>query len=252
MTNLPTSKKGPDITQTEPPYRLVVKSMGGLSTIMSEIVFDDIEDMVSHIREHQADDDTWYQLVGMDLSWRNFSGMGLEHCIFENCNLSGADFSDTLLEGVSLADCDFTNADFSHSRLFNAVLGNNDFSGATFRKAQIKGSQDKGSDFTGAKFDGADMAMSQFKDTDISECSFPGAEMRDLSFTGVRARDADLTMLEAASNITLNGTNLVGANISSMFRKAASGGTTFDPRVSARQMEALKRIRKIRKPGGPK
>lgn len=251
VTNLPEQQKVPDITQTEPPYRLGVAGLHGLSVNETEITFDGIEDLIAHVRNQPVPEDKWYRFVGLDLTWRNFSGMDLEHCIFEDCDFSGADLSDAILQGARIENCNFKDADLSHARLYNSVLENNDLSGAVLRKAEIKGVHDKNSNFSRAVFDGAEMTMCEFTGTDISECAFDGVEMRDIRFKAVRARDADLSNLESVANISLEDTNFVGANLSARFRKAAKGGATFDPRVSARQMEALKRIRKIRKPGGP-
>lgn len=252
MTDLPAKNNSPALTQTAPPYRLGIAGAGDISVNETEVTFDDLEDMIAHIRDNPVPEDKYYRLVGLDLSWRNFSGMALDHCIFDNCDLSGADFTDALFEGGQVKSCSFSGADFSHARLYNIMLVENDFTDVSFRKAELKDVLDKQGSFVGAQFDGAEIVLGRFEGTDISESAFPGAQIKDVSFETVRARGADLTDLAAVSNIALKDTNLLGAKLSAQFRKAAQGGTTFDPRVSAGQMDALRRSRKPRKPGGPR
>lgn len=174
-------------------------------------------------------------LAGLDLTGANFAGLDLAGLDFKEtilqeaslagARLAGADFTGAALPGADLRGAGaegavFAGADLAGARLHGADLRKTDLSaadlsGADLSRARLQGANLAGAvlstadlsdaDLTEAVLDAADLVEARLHRAVLEKASLKGAVFERAWGRGVRAKEADLTKLQAAEAVLPDG-----------------------------------------------
>lgn len=137
-----TARKLTKIFQQRPrAYDLVIRKKGDVGWRVGTLPFDSRKDMLAHLRDHSAGENSVYDLTDKDLSNADLSGADLSGAVMKNTNLSGTNLAGTNMSGITAEDSDFSNTRMIRTDISKSVIRNTSLEGATLKSVDAQGAE---------------------------------------------------------------------------------------------------------------
>ena len=141
-------------------------------------------------------------LIGLNFSKENLSGINLSRVYLNSVNFSGANLSNANLSGSDITCANLMGADLSNANLSGANLN-----GANLREANLSNANLNSAYLSGADLSGANINNADLYSADLHEANFTKS---NLCFSNMNKANLDNTDF---SNANLFGANLSNSNI---------------------------------------
>lgn len=136
------SRKLTQLFQQRPrAYDLVIRKKGDVGWRVGTLPFDSREDMLAHLRDHSAGQNSVYDLTDKDLSNADLSGADLSGAVLKNTDMSGANLAGANMSGITAEDSDFSNTRMIRTDISKSVIRNTPLEGATLKSIDAQGAR---------------------------------------------------------------------------------------------------------------
>ncbi len=149
------------------------------------------------------------ELLNLDLTGIDFSGVSLRHAVINHCNLSSASLVSVRLHEANLQDNNLTSARMIAAELNDADLSNCILTNANILTASVRGARFDGVDFTGHDMQALDLRNVSFRGANLSHQYLARSDLSEAVLDGCDLLNSDL------SDANLTSASLIGVDLSS-------------------------------------